>query len=438
MGLDASTLRDLEVLSASVPRGPTILDLVDRTRSRAGRDALRRQLASPSGSAEEILARQRAHRALAADSDRCRDLFQRIGCDGVERYLSSNWQLPGTRSATMRLLDGVWRPKWFREYLADVENGQLLVESMIRAAADLARLLAASDAKLLRDGGEALATQLSAAPIQNALSLAARRSMAARLQFDQIARDRGKALLNGILAVVAAVEAMWSLGIATREHRWCYPQPAAQFAATGLYHPFVGAEAVPNDIRLDPAVRVCFVTGPNMAGKSTFLKALAIAMLLAQTGCGVPAHAMEFRPVQTVFSSVQVMENLSAHESFYLAEVRRIRSLAAALHSHESVFAVLDEPFRGTNVHDAGEATIAVISRLVDHPGALVFVASHLAEIAPDLVRDARVALLQFRAELTAERLVFDYRVRDGVSTQRLGMTLLEQEGVLGLLDRKE
>jgi DNA mismatch repair protein MutS len=101
---------------------------------------------------------------------------------------------------------------------------------------------------------------------------------------------------------------------------------------------------------------------------------------------------MEFVPVGTVFSSVQVTDNLSAGESFYLAEVRRIGALATALSDHGSAVAVVDEPFRGTNVHDAAEATLAVIARLAAHPAAFVFVASHVGEVVPTILSDPRVA----------------------------------------------
>jgi DNA mismatch repair ATPase MutS len=134
-------------------------------------------------------------------------------------------------------------------------------------------------------------------------------------------------------------------------------------------------------------------------------------------------------------SSVEITDDLGAGESFYLAEVRRIRTLAMALHEHRSMLAVLDEPFRGTNVHDAAEASLGVISRLVAHPGALVFVATHVAEVTDALRDDPRVRFLHFAASVAGDRPAFDYTVRDGVSTQRLGMTLLRQERVLELLE---
>ena len=97
---------------------------------------------------------------------------------------------------------------------------------------------------------------------------------------------------------------------------------------------------------------------------------------------------------------------------------------------------MIDEPFRGTNVHDAAEATLAVITRLAAHPAALVLVASHVAEVAPAILDDHRIAFFCFAADVTGERPRFDYRLRDGVSEQRLGMILLRQEGVLERLER--
>ena len=169
---------------------------------------------------------------------------------------------------------------------------------------------------------------------------------------------------------------------------------------------------------------------------TTFLKAIAVTVLLAHAGCGVPAQSLEFPTVGTIFSSVQIVDNLSARESFYLADVRRIRALAVALHDHLSAIAIVDEPFRGTNVHDAAEATLAVITRLAAHPSALTFIASHIGEVAPAIANDPRIGLFHFAADVTTEVPRFDYRLREGVSAQRLGMLLLKQEHVLDLLER--
>jgi DNA mismatch repair ATPase MutS len=118
--------------------------------------------------------------------------------------------------------------------------------------------------------------------------------------------------------------------------------------------------------------------------------------------------------------------------------VRRIGALGRILSDGRPAFACLDEPFRGTNVHDAAEATLAVLTLLADHQQALVFVASHLSELAPAIADHAGVELLHFAADVTADVPRFDYRLRNGVSSQRLGMLLLRQERVLELLTPPE
>ncbi len=282
--------------------------------------------------------------------------------------------------------------------------------------------------------GDVVGGILEAPNVQELIRLSSRSSVGARTAFDQLARGSAKDQLTELVEAVGAVEAMWSVGVATLEHGWSYPRPSSHFSADGLYHPFLGASSVQNTVDLDHAVRVCFVTGPNMAGKSTFLKAVALSMLLGHVGAGVPAKSLEFSPAGTIFSSVNISENLAAGESFYLGEVRRIRALALSLQGG-SAFAILDEPLRGTNVHDAAEATLAIITRLAARNGVLVLVASHLAEVVPALRDDPRVRLLHFAADTSGEQPRFDYRLRDGMSAQRLGMTLLRQEQVLTLLD---
>jgi DNA mismatch repair ATPase MutS len=431
--LDTATLTDLDVVSNPAPGGLTLLSLLDRTRTRMGREYLRRAVTSPFGSADGILARQDAHRALAADASAYGEILGHADLDAVERYLGSTWQLPRARRGLTRLAR-YRRPFWYRQYLTDVRTAYTRVSGLLAVADELRGRLTASAATVLRDTGAVLALQLDTREARELRAGTAPRSAASDEAFDQLARGDAQPILSAIVETIAAVEAMWSLGVAAAERRWSYPRPASSLRVRGLVHPFLGDDGVPNDLELT-GVRVCFVTGPNMAGKSTFLKAVAGALLLAHCGCAVPAEAMEFPVAGALFSSIQISDNLAAGESFYLAEVRRIRALATALQTHGSALAVVDEPFRGTNVHDAAEATLAVMTRLVAHPGALVFLASHLAEIVPALGSDPRIRLVHFSADVSGAQPRFDYRLRQGTSTQRLGMTLLRQEQVLELLE---
>jgi DNA mismatch repair ATPase MutS len=204
----------------------------------------------------------------------------------------------------------------------------------------------------------------------------------------------------------------------------------------GLVHPLLGTRGIPNDLLGLEQARVFFVTGPNMAGKSTFLRALTLAVLLAHMGAGVPATAMATPFFDACVSCGHVVDDVYAGESSFLAEIRRVATLARTIAESDHTFAIMDEPFRGTNVHDATDATLAVLRRLVARADATVVVASHLAEIAPELDGDARVALLHFAAQCERDVPVFDFRLSHGASTQRLGMELLRHEGVLRLLEQ--
>jgi DNA mismatch repair protein MutS len=435
MLIDDATLRDLEILPPPGGRGQSLWALVDRTRSRAGREHLRASLLAPCASMDEILERQAAHRALGETRAAVRALLEQIDGDGIERYLGSTWHLPGDTPLMRRLAYRLWAPAWFAQYLSYVGPGRVLTLAMLRAARDLQALLGDSRASRLQAVAAEL-RDLLADPLVAAVIAAGRRTDRSSLVgFDQATRGVAAMALRRILDVVGRIEAMWCLAAATVEHRWTYPRAGEALAVRGLVHPFLGAAAVPIDLELAAGVRVCFVTGPNMAGKSTFLKAVAIALLLAHAGCGVPAANLVFPPSAAIFSSIQIADDLGRGESFYLAEVRRVGALAAAVREHGAVLGLIDEPFRGTNVHDAAEATLAVVSRLREHPAALIFVASHLAELASSIAADDRIRLLHFSADVDGAAVRFDYQLRDGVSTQRLGMVLLEREGVLALLD---
>lgn len=436
MIIDSDTLRDLDVISTSAARGRTLLDLVDRTRTRSGGEHLRRRLTTWTASNSAIRALQQAHQALAADASAYRTVVDRADPDGVERYLNSNWQHPDARTSLTRLLESLWRPAWYRQYLREVGGGRARVLALLHAAAELATQLSAANTDALQETATSITSSLAAPAVQSLSRLGRRQSAAGLVAFDRLARGAGRPMLIALIDLVGTVEAMWSLAVVTVEHRRVYPQAGSRFRVRALRHPFLGDRSIPNDLTLDEAVRVCFVTGPNMAGKSTFLKAVGIAVLLAHAGCGVPAASMEFSGVGGLFSSVNIADNVNTGESFFLAEVRRIGALAQVLHENGSVLAVIDEPFRGTNIHDAAEATLAVVTRLGSHPGALVFIASHLGEIVPSIGDNPRICLLHFAADLSGDRPRFDYRLRAGVSAQRLGMVLLRQEGILDVLDR--
>ena len=286
MYVDSATLQDLEIVPTAGARGTTLWGLINRTRTRVGGDALRERLLKPRGNAADILALQRAHQLLAAEASAYRHALDRAAADEVERYLNANWQVPREMPPMIRLR------KWYRQYLQAVQHGHSVVTSLLDSAAYLRGRLAQTDAEILQELSNEIGTLIDAPAFQELRGVLSRQKSSAVLRFDQLAREDARSSLVGLIQSVGRLEALWSVGVATSEHGWTYPRPSSRLRAMGLYHPFLGRSAISNDLRLNDQVRVCFVTGPNMAGKSTFLKATAVAVLLAHGRVGDGALAI--------------------------------------------------------------------------------------------------------------------------------------------------
>jgi hypothetical protein len=189
MFIDPATLQDLEVVSTPTVRGPTLWALIDRTRSRAGREHLRQRLFFPSHSSSEIAQIQRAHQSLAADADAYCKILHRADCDLVEAYLKSNWQLPNAMGGLDMLAGSLFtRDKWFPHYMKDVSKGQASVLALMDAAAELRSHLVAADSSVLQAIADRIEFLIHKQEAEQ-LRRSAGSSRIAKLAFDQLARE---------------------------------------------------------------------------------------------------------------------------------------------------------------------------------------------------------------------------------------------------------
>jgi DNA mismatch repair ATPase MutS len=178
-----------------------------------------------------------------------------------------------------------------------------------------------------------------------------------------------------------------------------------------------------------------FLTGPNMAGKTTYLRSCGIALYLAHLGMGVPARSFRFSPCQRMFTSISVHDNVRSGVSFFRAEALRVKAIAQSLSEGFRVVALLDEPFMGTNLKDALDASRAILESFAHKEGSVFLVSSHLIELGDHMIATGRVDCQHFEAHEHEGRLRFEYLLRPGVSTQRLGMRVLREEGIFMLLE---
>ncbi len=197
-----------------------------------------------------------------------------------------------------------------------------------------------------------------------------------------------------------------------------------ELKASNAKHPFIpSANCVGNEIDIKSWKEIHIITGANMAGKSTYLRTVGINLLLAMTGAPVLADRFVFKPV-SLFTGIVTSDSLQDGESYFFAELKRLKEIIDALEGGQKLFIILDEILRGTNSMDKQKGSKGMIKQLI-RLGASGMIATHdlslgeLADSFPEHVCNKR-----FEVEIQADELVFDYKLKDGIS-ENLNATFL-------------
>jgi hypothetical protein len=248
-------------------------------------------------------------------------------------------------------------------------------------------------------------------------------------------RARAGADVPRWLDAVGEFEALTSLATFAAEHpSYAFPEfvdGTALVQAEALAHPLLPEHAVPNDIAIGgDGPRLYVLSGSNMSGKSTFLRAIGVNVVLARAGAPVRAKAFRLTPVE-LGSSIRVLDSLQDGKSRFFAEILRLKGIVEAARTHPGqVLFLLDEILAGTNSHDRQRGAEAVLTGLVEL-GAIGIVTTHdlaLGAIAERLApRGANVHLAD---AFDAGGLSFDYRVRTGVVKTSNALALMRSIGL--------
>ncbi|OGX85431.1 MutS-related protein [Hymenobacter glacialis] len=231
-------------------------------------------------------------------------------------------------------------------------------------------------------------------------------------------------------------EAYWSLTKAGLKHAFCTPTfHVSTFEVKGLYHPAV-VNAVPNDFQRPPDENVFLLTGPNMAGKSTLLKALGLCVYLAHLGFDVPATTCVLPCFDTIAVSINLNDDLRSGYSHFMTELLHLKTVLEQASGDQKCFAVFDELFRGTNPDDALDITRATITGLARFPHSIFFISTHLSQLEPYAANDAQAAVGSYHIDcvLTDGKPVFSYQLKRGWSRLKIGRILFDEAGLPGLL----
>ncbi len=259
------------------------------------------------------------------------------------------------------------------------------------------------------------------------------------LKFAHFIRYGYKHNMLELVVLYAQIDAWYGMAMAIQKYNLIFPEfvqgnePLVE--TTGLYHLLV-QQPVAYGLMLDRRKNFLFLTGANMAGKSTFIKSVGTAVFLAHIGMGVPAQQMKLSFFDGMLSNINVMDNIARGESFFYNEVQRIKSTINKVSNGKNWLILIDEIFKGTNVQDAMKCSSTVIEGLLKIKNSLFIVSTHLYEIGEALKKYPNIDFKYFETTVNDDQLQFSYQLKDGISNDRLGYLILKREGVVEMLDK--
>jgi hypothetical protein len=236
------------------------------------------------------------------------------------------------------------------------------------------------------------------------------------------------------LSVVGEIEALICLATYSYEHP-DDPFPdflpgSAYFEATGVGHPLISAATcIRNDVCLSDGRHLFLVSGSNMSGKSTLLRSVGINAVLAMAGAPVRAQRLRMTALH-VGASIRVNDSLQEGSSRFYAEITRLRKLFDLAGGNPSLLFLLDELLQGTNSNDRRIGAEGVVRALLNR-GAIGLVSTHdlaLADIGGSL--NGQLYNVHFQEEFENGRMLFDYKLRQGVVTKSNGLALMRSIGL--------
>jgi DNA mismatch repair ATPase MutS len=259
-------------------------------------------------------------------------------------------------------------------------------------------------------------------------------------------RRRAGSEVRGWLEAAGELEALASIAALAHDHPgWTFAEftdsADAVIEGVGIGHPLIPeARRVDNDIRIGPPGTFLLVTGSNMSGKSTLLRAIGTNTVLARAGAPCCARRFRIPPVE-LWSCIRIDDSLAEGVSYFMAELKRLKEIVDAATRPDgaegpTILFLIDEVLNGTNTAERQIAARRVIRHLVER-GAIGVVTTHDLDLAQGPELAERAELVHFRETLTQNdagrlEMTFDYQLRPGLATSTNALALLEFVGLPG------
>ena len=435
MQIDNTTLQDLAIFHADEDQ--SVLNKLNFCLTFGGRQWLRHFLSHPHSTEKQILETQQTLKVVIQHLDHWPVQISNGTIMVLQRFFDSQIdKIPARPGPSDALFYRVFHGpdfglvKYTIGHAIDFLQGmQQLIQmlSTANAPAPLQRVISETESLLRPD----ILQQMLAQDRQ-------KMSASAMLQYGYYVLYHCKEKMHQLIENFSKLDAWYSMAKATQVFHLQFPvftpDQRPYIAAEGLYHILL-QEPVSYQLEMSHDNNFIFLTGANMAGKSTFIKSVGLAVYLAHVGMAVPARSMELTLFHGLLSNIQVADNITKGESYFFNEVQRIKNTIIKINDGQKWLVLIDELFKGTNVQDAMRCSSTVIKGLLKISNSLFILSTHLYEIAGDLKPYSNIAFRYFETEVTEDDLSFSYQLKEGVSNDRIGYLILKREGVVEMID---
>ncbi|TCC96859.1 MutS-related protein [Pedobacter psychroterrae] len=418
---DSQTIEDLRLFSRQDQKG--IYELYNNTFTRGGEELLESMFRGPLSDLEAI--RSRAAIIGAFGKLKTRFPFEGWLLDNVEKYMLQAKELNEGK-----------KPDLSEKETAAGVGAVIELFHLLREFLEKGDLKNITGLENERAEVMSVLNEVSLTPVFKEQAKA-KLSYAASTAYDVLFRVREKEKVIRVLQFIYLIDVYISVANVAGKYNFVFPVPQPKHSGVldleGVYHPEL-KNPVANSLSMNADKTVVFLTGANMAGKSTFLRSFSTALYVAHMGFPVAAKRMEFAVMDGIYTTINLPDNLGIGASHFYAEVLRVKKMAIELGSGKSIFVLFDELFRGTNVKDAHEGTVEVTRAFAEMKTSRFIISSHIVEAAAELCKKENIGFHYLPTVMNGAMPVYTYTLKEGVTDDRHGMIIIRNEGILETL----